>query len=137
MLSSVLMGLSAAVILLLGTVHLLYTFRGPKLLPRDAQLQSKMEAVSPVISDETTMWRAWVGFNASHSLGAMLFGLVYGYLAWAHPSFLIDSLFLSSIGFAMLAALLFLGRRYWFSIPFTGIGISLLCYVAGQVLARI
>jgi hypothetical protein len=27
------------------------------------------------------MWKAWVGFNASHSYGAILFGLVYGYLA--------------------------------------------------------
>src|SRR5438046_6957052 len=30
------------------------------------------------------MWRAWVGFNASHSMGAMLFGLVFAFLALAH-----------------------------------------------------
>ena len=33
---------------------------------------------------ETTMWRCWVGFNASHSMGLILFGLAFGYLALAH-----------------------------------------------------
>jgi hypothetical protein len=60
---------SAAVILLLGLLHLLYTFRGHKLHPRDPDLTARMMAVSPVITRETTMWRAWVGFNATHSFG--------------------------------------------------------------------
>ena len=25
--------------------------------------------------------KAWIGFNISHSLGALLFGVIYGYLA--------------------------------------------------------
>jgi hypothetical protein len=68
----------AAIILLLGLIHLLYTFRGPKLNPRDAALETRMKEISPVVTRETTMWKAWVGFNASHSYGAILFGLVYG-----------------------------------------------------------
>ena len=27
------------------------------------------------------MWRAWVGFNATHGFGLILFGALYGYLA--------------------------------------------------------
>jgi hypothetical protein len=54
-----------------------------------------MSATAPVISRETTMWKAWIGFNASHSLGAILFGLVYGYLALAHPAFLFPIPFLA------------------------------------------
>jgi hypothetical protein len=34
------------------------------------------------------MWKAWIGFNASHSFGLILFGTVYAYLALAHGSFL-------------------------------------------------
>jgi hypothetical protein len=80
---------SAAIILLIGLVHLLYTFRGPKLHPRDPDLTARMMAVSPVISSETTMWRCWVGFNASHSFCLIFFGALYGYLACvtAHFSF--------------------------------------------------
>lgn len=43
---------SAAAILALGLVHLLYTFRGPKLRPRDGALQARMAEVSPVITLE-------------------------------------------------------------------------------------
>ena len=34
------------------------------------------------------MWRAWVGFNATHSLGLILFGALYGYLATRHSAWL-------------------------------------------------
>lgn len=53
-----LMAASSAVILLLGVIHLLYTFRGNKLHPRDAELETSMQAVSPVLTRETTMWKA-------------------------------------------------------------------------------
>lgn len=124
---------SAGIILLLGMAHLYYTFQGPKLRPRDAHLQSSMAQVAPVISRETTMWRAWVGFNASHSLGAILFGLVYGYLALTSREFLWASPFLLAIGLLFLAGLVLLARRYWFSVPFMGIGAALICYVAGLI----
>ena len=120
---------SVAIALLLGSLHLLYTFRGPKLLPRDAALQQRMAEVTPVLTRETTMWKAWVGFNASHSFGAMLFGLVYGYLALAHPAFLFGSPFLVTVGLLLLLGYAFLGKRYWFSVPFRGILASLLLYV--------
>ena len=35
-----------------------------------------MGEISPVITKETTVWRCWVGFNASHSMGLMLYGLI-------------------------------------------------------------
>lgn len=130
MLASLLLAAAAAVILLLGSVHLLYTFVGPKLQPRDAALREAMERVSPVITGQTTMWRAWVGFNASHSLGAMLFGLVYGYLALALPGVLFASPFLLGVGAGMLLALWWLARCYWFHIPFVGVSVAALLYLA-------
>ncbi len=137
MLASILVGTSALVILALGVAHLVYTFRGPKLVPRDPALLAAMNADSPGISTETTVWKAWVGFNASHSMGAIFFGLVYGYLALARPGILFGSTFLSIVGLAMLGGLLVLARRYWFSVPFRGIAFSLLCYAAGQIVARV
>ena len=125
---------SAAIILLLGLMHLLYTFRGTKLHPRDAALQARLKEVSPVITRETTMWKAWVGFNASHSYGAILFGLVYGYLALAHSSFLFQSTFLLLLGLLLLAGYVFLGKVYWFSVPYRGIVLSTALYVAALVI---
>ncbi|MFM0245876.1 hypothetical protein PQR17_03355 [Paraburkholderia sediminicola] len=120
----------------LGVAHLVYTFWGPKLTPRDPALQISMSQISPVISKQTTMWRAWVGFNVSHSMGAILFGLVFGFLALAHGQLLFRSPFLLVVGLAMLGGYAVLGKVYWFSAPFTGICISLACYVAGIALSR-
>ena len=125
--------LSAGIIFVLGTIHLMYTFRGSRLTPREPELRKSMERVSPVISEQTTMWKAWVGFNASHSMGAMLFGLVYGYLSVFETRLLFESAFLTTVGLVMLVGLFMLGRRYWFSIPFAGITLSLLCYLAGLI----
>jgi hypothetical protein len=130
------MTLSAGILFALGLLHLVYTFWGSKLTPRDPALRVRMSEVSPVISKETTMWRAWVGFNASHSMGAILFGLIYGFLAIVHSQLLFQSPFLLLVGLAMVGGFCALGKVYWFSIPFTGIGISLACYIASIVMSR-
>ena len=124
---------STAILLLLGLIHLVYTFRGTKLHPRDAALLARLKEVSPVITRETTMWKAWIGFNASHSYGAMLFGLVYGYLALVHAAFLFQSTFLLLIGLLFLAGYALLGKVYWFSVPFRGIVLSASFYVAALI----
>lgn len=134
-LASSLIAGSAAIILLLGLLHLLYTFTGPKLLPRDRELQVRMQEVSPVITRQTTMWKAWVGFNASHSFGAILFGAVYGYLSLVHSAFLFQSTFLVLLGLTLLIGYGFLGKRYWFSIPFRGIVCATVLYAVGILVA--
>jgi uncharacterized membrane protein len=128
---------SAGGILALGVMHLVYTFCGSKLTPRDASLQASMRVVSPVITRQTTIWKCWVGFNASHSMGAMLFGLVYGYLALLQPAMLFQSAFLLALGLVTLAGYVVLGKRYWFSVPFNGICLSLGFYVVAIALSRL
>ena len=93
-----------------------------------------MKYVSPVITRQTTMWKAWIGFNASHSYGALLFGAVYGYLAIVHSAFLFQSRFLLLVGLALLGGYVFLGKVYWFSVPFRGIVLSTALYLAALVI---
>jgi hypothetical protein len=132
----ILMVLSASIIFTLGVFHLVYTFWGPMLTPRDPALQISMSQISPVITNQTTMWRCWVGFNASHSMGLILFGLVFGFLALAHGQLLFRSPFLLGVGLAMLGGFVVLSKVYFFSGPLTGICISLACYVASVALSR-
>src|ERR1039457_1774430 len=132
----ILMVFSASIVLTLGVLHLVYTFWGPSLTPRDPALQVSMSQSSPIITKETTMWRCWVGFNASHSMGLILFGLVFGYLALDHGQLLFRSPFLLVVGLAMLVGFVVLCKVYFFSGPLTGISISLACYVASIVLSR-
>jgi len=72
--------------------------------------------------------RGWVGFNASHSMGLILFGLVFGFLALAHGQLLFQSPFLLIVGLAMLGGFVVLSKVYFFSVPFVGVSISLACY---------
>lgn len=120
-LASLLIVASAAIVFALGTLHLLYTFRGRSLYPRDAETLRAMEQSTLRITRQATVWQAWIGFNASHSLGLVLFALVYGYLALAAPGLLFDSLFLRSLGLALLLAYGVIARRYFFTAPFRGV----------------
>lgn len=137
MAARVLMVVSASIIFTLGVAHFVYTFWGPNLTPRDHALQISMSQISPVITKETTMWRCWVGFNAGHSMGLILFGLVFGFLAVAHAQLLFQSPFLLVVGLAMLGGFVVLCKIYFFSVPFAGISISLACYIASIALSRV
>jgi hypothetical protein len=131
--ASALIAAAAAIILFLGLIHLSFTFRGRRLHPRDAGLKTAMESTAPVLSRQTTMWRAWVGFNASHAMGAMLYGLVYLDLALLHGGFLFGTRLLLWLGLAFLLGWLALARLYWFSTPLRGIALAALLYAAGLV----
>ena len=116
---------------MLGALHLLFTFCGERLFPREPSLVARMKEDSPKITRQTTVWRAGVGFHASHSIGAILFGLVYGYLALVGPQFLFSSTFLLGLGLVYIVSMAILARVYWFSTPFQGIALSTLLYAAG------
>lgn len=133
LLAASLMAASAAILLFLGSMHLLYTFRGTRLHPRDPALRERMEAVSPGITRQTTMWKAWIGFNASHSASGILFGLVYGYLAIMQAPMLFGSVFLQGVGLVFLAGFVVLGKKYWFSVPYRGIVLATAAYVGALV----
>jgi hypothetical protein len=135
MLAKILIATSAAIIVALGLVHLTYTFFTRKFNPRDQALELHLKTAALVITRQTSMWNAWIGFNASHSLGAILFGGIYGYLALQHEAFLIQSHFLALFGLGFLLSYLVLAKLYWFSVPFRGIALACACYVAGFFIA--
>ena len=137
MLAQILITISAGLIMLLGLVHLAYTYFGDKLHPRDTDLLARLKTTSPVISHQTSVWKAWISFNASHSLGAILFGAIFGYLALEQPMLLFHSYFLGFTGLIVLGAYLVMAKLYWFTRPLQGISLALLFYVVGFILANI
>lgn len=71
MIAQILLITGSSILGVLGTVHLVYTFYSKKFYAVDRTVTEAMKKSSPRITDETTMWDAWVGFNASHSLGVV------------------------------------------------------------------
>ena len=79
------------------------------------------------------MWRAWVGFNFSHSLRVMLvgaFGLWAGFRIRMLPvGIIMPTLTLIGCVYLVLALL------YWFRTPALGVAIGTGCFAAAWVLS--
>ncbi len=124
-----------AIFVLLGIVHLLYTFRDiarpRRLVPDDPQVAEAMKNSSLRLTrGKTSMWSAWVGFNFSHSLGVIWFGASCIVLGIATTLFPIPKhALLTPIFFGAL--FLWLAVRYWFRIPAIGIALGTILLAAG------
>ncbi len=125
---------SCLIVFVLGSMHAWLTFASEKFSPRDDELKARLQLISPRISKQTTMWQAGLGFHVSHSLGAILFAAVYGYLAWFGWDFLMQAVFLRVLGLLYLLTMLSLAVKFWFRIPVIGLVLSSLMYVLSQFL---
>jgi hypothetical protein len=120
---------------ILGFLHALYTFadmsRPRRLVPDNPAVIEAMSSSSVRLAKGgTTMWRAWVGFNLSHSLGVLMFsfgciavGLSLGSLALPKAAVLVPV--------AIGATYLWLAIRYWFRVPAIVITAGTLCLTIG------
>ena len=123
-----------SIFLILGLLHAVYTLsdekRPRRLAPDDPKVLEAMAASNVRLSrGGTTMWRAWIGFNLSHSLGAVMFGvacIMTGVLlkTLSPPR---AALFIP-VAIACLYALL--AVRYWFRIPVIGIALATFSFAA-------
>ena len=118
----------------LGSIHLLYTFFSNKFNALDSNVTKAMKNTSPLLTKQTTMWKAWVGFNASHSLGAMLVTAFYVPLALNNMSVIRENLWFSILPVFIGLSYLALAKKYWFKIPFIGVLISTVCFVGAAIL---
>lgn len=125
----------SAIFCLLGSLHLYYIFFTHKLDPRDEEVIDRMKNTPLRLTRETTTWKAWVGFNASHAGGAIFIGLINGILAIESFSTLENSFFLSFCTVITSIFYLWLARKYWFSRPFIGLALATACFVASPVIS--
>jgi hypothetical protein len=76
--------IGSAVIFGLGGIHLFYTFFTDKFSSKNVKLVLEMKISNPILTKQTTIWKAWIGFNASHSSGAVFIGVLNFYLAFRY-----------------------------------------------------
>lgn len=132
--SQTLFVIGASVFGLLGSLHLAYTLFTRKFDARGAATNAAMKQDHPVLTRRTTIWKAWVGFNASHSLGAMLFAAINLTLALGHMEVLRHAPLLVGLAVAGSLSYLALAVRYWFRTPLIGIALATACFVVGALL---
>lgn len=83
------------------------------------------------------MWRVWVGFSLSHSLGVVLLGLVVILVGRTSASFAYNAAVFAPLAIAASLAYLALGLAYWFRAPVIGVGLSVLLFTAAWVISLI
>jgi hypothetical protein len=126
------------VFILLGLLHALYTYldigRPRRLVPQDPAVAQAMSKSNLRLSGTgTTMWRAWVGYNFSHSIGVVLFGTVcigagsvLGTMAL--PAWILFVL-------VVIALLYFVvGLLYWFRTPVVGVALAGVCLLIAWIM---
>lgn len=137
--TAILLGTGATIFLLLGIVHAVLTLRDIKtprtFTPPDRQLREAMQASSVAINPASNLWRAWLGFNLSHALGAIVFGAALAVVAinnvhtfQASPAFRIAAPLIGAI-YVTLA------RLFWFRDPLIGTSIATTLITAASLLA--
>jgi hypothetical protein len=131
--AAVLLILGGALFGVLGGLHAIYTFldiRDPgRLVPVDPSVaQAMANSALRLSGGGTDMWRAWVGFNFSHSLGVLLVGAIG---IWAGcriktlpVPIIAPALTLIGCVYEVLALL------YWFWIPALGVAVATGCFAA-------
>lgn len=124
----------STILLILGTLHLIYTFFTDKFNTRNVSTQQMMEVDFPILTSKTTIWKAWIGFNASHSIGAMFIGLINIIIVIENFSLFQQSITLLILDNCTIIFYTFLAVRYWFIIPKVGIFISLFCFLIATIL---
>ena len=126
--------LGSLIFIILGSLHLHFTFFTNKFSSKNEKAIEEMKASSPILTKDTTIWRAWIGFNASHSSGAIFIGVMNIYVISNFYTIIQNDLFFFIFNILTVAFYFWLARKYWFRIPFTGILLTLICYITSFIL---
>ncbi|HEX7918078.1 MAG TPA: hypothetical protein VF454_01690 [Gemmatimonadales bacterium] len=124
--------------LVLGTAHAWHTpIRADQkkgLSARDPAVEGAMATTSPRLTARTDLWRAWVGFNYSQSLGAVLFGLFVVLIGRSETSYHTEAALALPLSVLVSVAYLVLGIKYWFKTPIIGIAFATVCFALATLL---
>jgi hypothetical protein len=134
MLKQVLLISGSSIFVLLGVAHLYYTFINNKFKARDAAVTEAMKNTQPVLTRQTTMWKGWIVFNGSHSLGVIFFGGVNIILGTQYYQVISSSIILQALNIVVCGGYLLLAVKYWFKTPLLGIAAATACFVLSAIL---
>ena len=129
----------SGIFLLLGAVHGLLTLRDLRnptnFTPTDPAVREAMEGARLAIHPHANIWKAWIGFNLSHSLGLLLFGGTVWIIAWDYFPVFISSLALRGLLLSISTIYLVMSIRFWFARPTAVIAAAMACYLVAALTA--
>jgi hypothetical protein len=127
----ILAGGGHALLTLLDTVHPTY------FTPRDASVRPAVEGTQIRFGGRAapSMWRAWLGFNISHGLGVLVFGLIFLLIA-AQDFKVVEQIdAIRPLSIAIPATYFVVALRFWFYGPVILTATSTACFIVATVLS--
>lgn len=118
-------------------LHLYLTFFTNKFSSKNEKLMEEMNSSSPVLTNELTMWKSWIGFNASHSSGGIFIGIINFYLALRYFTLLQTDHFFFVFTILTIGFYVWVAKTYWFKTPLVGLLVALACYLISYILVLI
>ena len=137
MIANYLWALGSILISFLGGIHLYFTFFTNVFSSKNEKMIEAMKASSPILTQEITMWKAWIGFNGSHSSGVLFIGIINFYLALRYFNILQSDHFFFIFNILTISFYVWLAEKYWFNIPFVGLLIALVCFLSSYMLTLV
>ena len=127
--------------LFFGVGHGLITLRDLRrpraFTPPDPTLRQAMQQSSIRFRADINLWKAWLGFNLTHSLGLVVFGAAFLYVGIVAPSAFASSLLVQSFAVVVSAAYLVASNKYFFIHPVIGSALGVVCFLAAVGVAHI
>jgi hypothetical protein len=128
-------------LIVFGGLHVVLTLadtvRPRYFAPRERSLQPALEGTRMRFggSAAPSMWNAWLGFNISHGLGVLTFGLLCLVIA-TYDFELVERIdAIRPLTIAISASYLALSIRFWFRGPVMITGIATVCFTIAAVLS--
>lgn len=131
----------ASVFLVLGALHGALTLRDlqhPRAFtPPDPALRLAMQQSSIRLHPAINLWRAWMGFNLTHSMSLVLFGGAFLHVGLFEPDAFASSLLFQTVAVVVSAIYLVVSLNFFFSRPVIGSTVGLVCFVVAAGLGYV
>ena len=144
--AQLLLALGSGIALLMGVGHgvltLVDTIRPRYFTPVDDSVRIAMDGARRIrmqgrwpVGASSNVWRLWLGFNLSHSLGVIVPSGTVLAIALLHFQTFAESWAVKASVLVVTVAYLVTSIRFWFSAPTLGLSIVLGCFVGAAILA--
>ena len=139
--TQILIIVAALPFLLFGAGHGVLTLRDLKhpraFTPPDPALRQAMQQSNIRFHPSINLWKAWLGFNLTHSLGLVFFGAAFLRIGMFEPDTFASSPTIQVVAVLVSTIYLVLSLKYFFFKPVMGSAIGLVCFLAAAGLTYV
>ena len=101
-------------LMIMGILHLYGTLFTPFMHPRNEKLIPEMKRATLKITDKLTLWKSWIGFNATHGAGVIFLGVSNLYVNWKYREILQHDLILPTLTIVIVSFYCWVAWKFWF-----------------------